>query len=185
MGLFSSAGKLLNKVTGAYSSAKQSYEYNKDLSNLSFQQQKEFAQNAHQWEMEDLQKAGLNPALTTGASSAGAIAGGGATSQSGGSGTNGLDLLTAVSNIYNNAKLTNAQIDRLDAESEKLDADKDLTEGGFLSRILGTGVTNKMKTFTKNRTATSAKRKKELEKRNKEEKYLKKLLTFEVKKQKR
>lgn len=57
--------------------AKQNFSYQKQLSNLNFEQQKYFAQNAHQMEMEDLKTAGLNPALTaTGGSGASASGGG-------------------------------------------------------------------------------------------------------------
>lgn len=183
--MLGSIGKALNSLTGASASQSKAHQSSKSLANLSYEQQKEFAKNAHQWEMEDLQKAGLNPALTTGASSAGAIAGGGATGGSSAGSSGGLNLLSTIADIYNNTRLTNAQIDQLDAQTEGIDANTDQTEGGLLSRILGTGMTNKIKEIQINRKATSAKRKQELDKRNKEESYLKKLLTFEAKKIKR
>lgn len=57
--------------------AKKQFSYQKKLSNMNFEQQKYFAQNAHQLEAEDLKKAGYNPALTaTGGSGASASGGG-------------------------------------------------------------------------------------------------------------
>ena len=85
----SGIGKLMNNLTGVTSSSKQAYQQTAALQNMSYEQQKEFAQNAHQWEMKDLAKAGLNPALTTQASSAGAVAGGGSTGGQGNVGTSG------------------------------------------------------------------------------------------------
>lgn len=64
MGLFSSIGNIFNDLTGASSAAKYNTQVNK-----------EFAKNAHQWEVEDLKKAGLNPMLSAGGSTAGSIAG--------------------------------------------------------------------------------------------------------------
>ena len=101
MGLFSSVGSFVNDVFGATSSSNQAFKQSKYFANQSYQQQKEFAQNAHQWEMEDLQKAGLNPALTTGASSAGAIAGGGSTGGQGVTGTP-VDIMSSIGNFASN-----------------------------------------------------------------------------------
>lgn len=64
MGLFSSIGDIFNDLTGASSAAKYNTQVNK-----------EFAQNAHQWEVEDLKKAGLNPILSANGATAGSIAG--------------------------------------------------------------------------------------------------------------
>lgn len=52
-------GKSLNDITGASATAKQNYTWNK-----------EFAQNAHQWEVADMEKAGLNPILSADGSGA-------------------------------------------------------------------------------------------------------------------
>lgn len=123
MGLLSSVGSFVNDVYGVTSSSKQAYNQSKNLANMSYGQQKEFAQNAHQWEMEDLQKAGLNPALTTGASSAGTIAGGGSTGGQGVTGTP-VDILSSmgniasdISNAINTTKLTNADVNLKKAQA--------------------------------------------------------------------
>lgn len=94
---FSGVGSMLNGITGVTSSANQAFKQNLALANLSNAYSKEFAQNAHQWEMNDLQKAGLNPALTTGASSAGAVAGAGGNGNSGSVGTSAMSPIDIVS----------------------------------------------------------------------------------------
>lgn len=83
MGLFSSIGDIFNDITGASSAAK----YNTQVS-------KEFAQNAHQWEVADLKKAGLNPILSANGSTAGSIAG---------SSGNMSQANTGISDIMNSA----------------------------------------------------------------------------------
>lgn len=72
MGLFSKVGDWFNDLTGSTSAAKLQNKY-----------QKEFAQNAHQWEVADLKKAGLNPILSAGGSGANAGGSGGTTGSSG------------------------------------------------------------------------------------------------------
>ena len=118
MGLFSSVGKAINSLTGATSASNQAYKQSVNLANMSYQQQKEFAQNAHQWEAEDLKKAGYNPALTTGASSSGAIAGGGSTGGSGSAVHSGIDLLSSIAGTINQTKQTNANIDVAYSQAE-------------------------------------------------------------------
>lgn len=116
MGFLSSVGGILNDLTGATSASNAAYSQNRQLASLSFQHQKEFAKNAHQWEMEDLKKAGLNPALTTGASSAGSIAGGGSTGGSASPVTGGgLSALSDIAGTINQTRQTNANVDQLDA----------------------------------------------------------------------
>lgn len=70
-------GSFLNSITGASSAAAQSQKYALEQMAQSNAYQKEFAQNAHQWEIQDLKKAGLNPILSAGGS--GAVASGGQT----------------------------------------------------------------------------------------------------------
>lgn len=142
MGLFSSAGKALNKITGASDSAKTAYSQSIGLANLSYKQQKEFAQNAHQWEMQDLEKAGLNPALTTGASSASSIAGGGDVGNNGNIGAGqGIGILSDIVNTVNNTKVSNAQANNQNAQAmatiEMLPFNKD--EKNAMIQKLNTG----------------------------------------------
>lgn len=104
MGFLSGIGGIFNDITGVSSSAKQNNAY-----------QKEFAQNAHQWEMQDLQKAGLNPALTANGGS-GASAGGSGGS-AGSSGINPFTMVSGIADIYNNTKATNANSNLADAQA--------------------------------------------------------------------
>lgn len=119
MGLFSSVGKFLNDVTGSSSAGAQSQKYNIQAMRLQNEFQKEFAQNAHQWEAEDLMKAGYNPALTTGlggASAGGAGGGSGATVSAGG--TDLIGMLGGIANIYNSTSATKAQNKLAKAETD-------------------------------------------------------------------
>lgn len=108
MGLLGSVGSMINDVTGVTSSSKQAFGQSKYLANLSYKQQKEFAQNAHQWEMQDLANAGLNPALTTGASSAGSIASEGQVGNTGFTGTSAGVTPMSIIDAINVTRQTNA-----------------------------------------------------------------------------
>lgn len=70
--LASSAGNLLNKVTGAEQQQAQNWKY-----------QKQAMQNAHQWEVADLKAAGLNPILSAGGQGANTGGAGGISSGAG------------------------------------------------------------------------------------------------------
>lgn len=123
MGLFKKIGNLLNDVTGASSAAETNYK-------TSIEQ----AKNAHQWEVEDLKKAGLNPVLSAGGSSASSIAGSGNVgAKAGGTG--------AISDVTNSAMsiLQGLQeTKRLQSDLEGADADTRLRE----QQIVGTGLDN-------------------------------------------
>lgn len=88
-------GDILNSALGLYSSSK------------AWRRQREAAQNAHQWEVADLRKAGLNPILSaTGGSGASA----GSASVPAGLGVDVGGALSTAQNIEN-AKHTNDLID--------------------------------------------------------------------------
>lgn len=82
MSLLGTIGAIAGSIGGslfdrneARHSAKTQYKYNDWLQNDNQAFQLKMAQNAHQYEMNDLKKAGLNPVLSAQGSSAGSIAG--------------------------------------------------------------------------------------------------------------
>lgn len=109
MGLFKSIGGFLNDITGATSAAQNQYANSK-----------EFAQNAHQWEVQDLKKAGFNPALTTGASSAGSIAGTSTGGQQ--SGVNPFTTIQEIAGTINQTKQTSANTNQAEASKNLMNA---------------------------------------------------------------
>lgn len=130
--MFGSIGKALNQITGATNSSNAAFSQSRMLANMSYAQQKEFAQNQVQWYADDLEKAGYNRALSTGASSAGS---GGSIGNSGNTGTG--NLLDVVGMI-NNTRLTNAQIDKINAETDNIDEDTEIKGTGIIGATLGT-----------------------------------------------
>lgn len=118
MGLLSSVGGLVNDVLGGTSSAKQAQKYQMQQMAMQNFYNEKYAKNAHQWEVQDLQNAGLNPALSAGGSSAGAIAGssvsgGGAIGSANG---NIGDLMGAIGTL-SQMKLNNASSAKASADA--------------------------------------------------------------------
>ena len=79
--MFGSLGAIVGSIGGSLldrsetrHSAKQQYTYNSWLQGQNEAFQREMAQNAHQWEIEDLKKSGLNPVLSATGSTAPSIA---------------------------------------------------------------------------------------------------------------
>lgn len=104
MGFFTSVGNFFNDISGATSASRLN---NKD--------QKEFAQNAHQWEVADLKKAGLNPILSAGGS--------GASASGGGSGAQASMGITDVANSATNLIGTLSGKEKNDADIKNTNAD--------------------------------------------------------------
>jgi len=120
MGLLSSVGGILNDITGATSAGAQSQKYALQSASINNKYQKEFARNAHQWEVEDLQKAGLNPLLSAGGSGTSASGGGVASATETSAGMSPMDLLTAgvgTVNAIHTGKQIQAQTDQTDAQT--------------------------------------------------------------------
>lgn len=115
MGLLSniakSAGNLLYSATGARQSSKDQFKYQTELQKQANEMNVYNAQHKHQWEMEDLAKAGINPVLTangSGANTSGATAGGAT------AGTPQGDILGAIQsavNLANQMKQTDSNIE--------------------------------------------------------------------------
>lgn len=121
MGLFSFVGKTINDVLGGSSSAKKANRYQRQQMAQQNIYNEKYAQNAHQWEVQDLQKAGLNPVLSANGSSAGAIAGSSTSTGSGPSSTNGnIGDVMGIFQTLSNAKLNNSNSAKAQAETAQI-----------------------------------------------------------------
>lgn len=126
-------GGLLNSITGASDSAKTSAKYTSWLNAQNNAYQKEAMQNAHQWEVEDLKKAKLNPALAinNGASTGGIGGSGGSIGMQAGAGgfsdiintASGLmKLASEIKNIDQDTELKGALTGKTPHEIEEIDS---------------------------------------------------------------
>lgn len=105
-GIFSTiTGGLLGGIFGQ-SEADQQQANSKELMELQFQQNKEIMQHKHQWEVDDLRNAGLNPILTQGGST-GTLG----TSPAVGARPSLAASAAQLSNIASQTKLNEAQAD--------------------------------------------------------------------------
>lgn len=160
MGLFSSVGGFINDLTGASSSAGDSYKYNAALQNQNWAHQKEAMQNTVQWRAKDLEAAGFNPALAAGgpgASTGGAGGGGGGVNAPMGDLGGLLNVLTNFGNLANSTKMTNAQTGLLDAQTIAQITNNKYIDDNMKSAILNTMAdTSLKKAMTKNNAADTA-----------------------------
>ena len=139
MGLFSKVGGFLNDITGATSAGAQSQKYALQSAQINNTYQNEFAQNAHQWEVEDLKKAGLNPILSAGGSGTSASGGGVASASETSAGLSPMDALTAGVNAY--AGIQNAR--QIKANTENTNANTLLTKAKTQSELLELAIKTK------------------------------------------
>lgn len=146
MGFFSSAGaalggKLLDFGESAANAAL-SYEQNRKLQQKAFDWEKEKLQNATQWHMQDLEKAGINPILAAGTGLATGSTGG---SVSFGSGHTDLsnyeNAATAKKAQKAQEKLQNAEIIKAGADAKRAEAEQRAAEA-TATRIEAENATN-------------------------------------------
>lgn len=152
-----SLGGFVNSITGASNSASQTNKYAVGNAALNHKYQKEFAQNAHQWEVEDLKKAGLNPALSAGGGGASASGGGSFGGQTGTPGANPLDIAGKIADIRNGIAATNANNKLLGEQAEyykklakKTEKETSVINTGWVGKTFGAGGEGILKDFGKN-----------------------------------
>lgn len=129
MGFFSSIGGTVNDILGGTSSAKKAQQY--ALQQQAFQNayNKETMQNLHQWEVEDLKKAGLNPALGYGGNTGGIATGtaGGPQAATG----DPISMISTAVGIGNQL----AEMGLTSANKAKSDAEKDFVEAQTAEQV--------------------------------------------------
>lgn len=116
MGFLSSIGGMINDVFGGTTSAKTQHKYNK-----------EYAQNAHQWEVKDLQKAGLNPSISASGGSAASIAGSSVGSSTNGNVSDLVSMGTGLISALSQKDLNKSQETLNETTSAKNNADTSKT----------------------------------------------------------
>lgn len=112
-------GKGLNDITGVTNSARKQKESQMQLQHDAQKFAKWQMNNAHQAEVADLQKAGLNPVLSSGGG--GASAGVTEGTASAGTGSDPFGMITNIINAVNSSKSTDAAVKKADAEVNNLD----------------------------------------------------------------
>lgn len=131
MGLF---GDILGSAVGVLGdiwSTDRANDAQFDLQRQSYEYQKESMQNRHQWEVEDLRKAGLNPILSATNSAGGVISTGAGQAAKADVSKALSSVLTAFTNSaigQNSIKISNKDADsrRIDAEANMIRAQNDL-----------------------------------------------------------
>lgn len=136
MGLFSSIGGVVNDILGGTTSARKAQQYALQQQSIQNAYNKQTMQNLHQWEVEDLKKAGLNPALGYGGNTSG-IATGTASGPQAATG-NPIEMIATAVGIGNQLRemeLTSANKTKADSESKLMDAQtaKQIAENPYVS----------------------------------------------------
>lgn len=156
--MLSSLGKAFNDIMGTTSAGKASQKYALKSMEVNNAYQKEFAKNAHQWEIEDLKKAGLNPVLSAGGGGASASGGGIASGSETGSGINPVETAINAWNGIQQAENTGADTANKNATTANINADTE-------NKIADTQVKHAQKLLLIAQTAKTEKEKEESEAR--------------------
>lgn len=139
MNIIKGIGSTINDITGTTSAQKANYQQSLALQKQNQQWQTEMANSAHQREVQDLEKAGLNPVLSAGGGGADTGSPGGGTV----GGTSGGDPISMIGNVIaaiNNIKNTNANTAKTEADIQnqtdltKAQVNKLLKEAGYTEK---------------------------------------------------
>lgn len=192
-----SIGRAVNSLTGASSAASQANKYALWQGAVNNAYQKEAAQNAHQWEMEDLKKAGLNPALTATGGAGASLSGGGMGSGSPATNGNPFEIINSMVGMANQTSATESQnalnedtglanLINAIANYNQSTSNVDKNKGGLISNLVGTEFGNalieKAKQIRIKRTKTSTTRQEKNKKLSKELPYFKRLFYVKTEK---
>lgn len=158
---FGAIGGLTNDLTGVSSSAKQQLKNQMELQTNAQKFAKWQMSNAHQMEVQDLEKAGLNPILSAGGGGASATVGGGQAS-AGTPSMNPLDTIMGMITTAKGVEKTDAEIKNINANTGKTETETDWMPS------LNNAVLNYKNAETTLTNATTAKAKKEADKISKE-----------------
>lgn len=142
----SKIGGLLNDVTGATSAGKVNQQYAKELAKINqqyalesmakqYEYERTAALNAHQWEMSDYEKAGLNPILSAGGNGASADVGLTSGSGSAGSMQAGGAMASELVNSITSAGKASAEYKLMNAQATKLITENKYTPEHMKSEI--------------------------------------------------
>lgn len=137
MGFFDSIGGIVNDVLGGTTSARKAQKFALQQQQTQNMFNKETMQNLHQWEVEDLKKAGLNPALGYGGNTSG-IATGTASGPQAATG-NPIEMIATAVGIGNQLRemeLTSANKTKAQAETNLMDAQtaKQIAENPYVAK---------------------------------------------------
>lgn len=165
MGAFSWIGDILNDVMGVTSSAKQQAKAQQGLQTDAQGYTTWQMQNAHQAEVEDLKKAGLNPVLSAGGDGAGGTPSMGSAST--GVASDPISMITGIINTAKQAQKTDADINESNSRVIKNNADtiKILTENGYTEQKIKNAVSERNLIEQNIKNAKSAKDKMDAERK--------------------